>query len=138
MKDLPRLDQYPIKTHDKIRYGDTDRQGHVNNAVFVTMLQTGRVEILYNLENPLASPGCAFMIVSLTLNFHAEITWPGKVDIGTRIAKIGRSSITMEQGLFQQGKCVATASVVTAHIHAGEKRSEPINAAALQVLNALR
>ena len=25
------------------RYGDTDRQGHVNNAAFVTFCETGRV-----------------------------------------------------------------------------------------------
>ena len=101
MADLPELNQFPIKTSDKIRYADTDRQGHVNNAVFSQMLETGRVEFLYNPEDPLACENCSFVIVSLTLNFHAEITWPGNVDIGARVAKIGRGSITIEQGLFR-------------------------------------
>ena len=101
MADLPELNQFPIKTSDKIRYADTERQGHVNNAVFSQMLETGRVEFLYNPEDPLACENCSFVIVSLTLNFHAEITWPGNVDIGARVAKIGRGSITIEQGLFR-------------------------------------
>ena len=36
------LDQFPLRTRDKLRYADTDRQGHVNNAVFATFLETGR------------------------------------------------------------------------------------------------
>ncbi len=41
-KELPRLEEFPLRTSDKVRYGDTDRQGHVNNAVFSTFLETGR------------------------------------------------------------------------------------------------
>ena len=77
------------------------------------------------------------MIVSLTLDFHAEVTWPGRVEIGTRVAKIGRGSVTIEQGLFQGGRCVATASTVIVHMHDLEKRSEPIGAAASAFLNNL-
>ena len=137
MADLPELNQFPIKTSDKIRYADTERQGHVNNSVFSQMLETGRVEFLYNPEDPLACENCSFVIVSLTLNFHAEITWPGTVDIGTRVAKIGRSSITIEQGLFQDGTCRATARTVIVHKHEDEKRSEPLNEPALIFLNGL-
>jgi len=137
MKTLPELEQFPIKTYDKIRYADTDRQGHVNNAVFASLLETGRVEFLYDPDHPLASEGCSFVIVSLTLDFHAEITWPGRVEIGTRVAKIGRSSVTVGQGLFQGGRCVATASAVIVHMHNLEKRSEPISATASAFLEQL-
>lgn len=137
MPEIPVLDQFPIKTYDKIRYADTDRQGHVNNAIFANLLETGRVEILYNPDKPLASENCSFVIVSLTLNFNAEITWPGTVEIGTRIEKVGRSSITIEQGLFQDGTCVATASTVIVHMWDTDKRSEPINEQASDFLNGL-
>ncbi|MEJ2487633.1 MAG: acyl-CoA thioesterase [Anaerolineales bacterium] len=137
MPEFPELDQFPIKTYDKIRYADTDRQGHVNNEVFANLLETGRVEILYNPDNPLACKNCSFVIVSLTLNFHAEITWPGIVEIDTRVAKLGRSSITIEQGLFQDGTCVATASTVIVHMRDDVKRSEPLNDLAMSFLNGL-
>jgi acyl-CoA thioester hydrolase len=34
----PKLTDYPLRTYEKLRYADTDRQGHVNNAIFATML----------------------------------------------------------------------------------------------------
>ena len=43
---------YPVLTTDTIRYGDTDCQGHVNNAVFSTFIATGRSEILYRQQPP--------------------------------------------------------------------------------------
>ena len=57
MTITPNLDLFPLRTHDKIRYADTDRQGHVNNANFSTFLETGRTEILYNPDTPLTAPG---------------------------------------------------------------------------------
>ena len=132
------IDQFPIKTYEKLRYADTDRQGHVNNAIFSTMLETGRVEILYDPNMPLASPNCAFVIAKQTLDFHSEINWPGRVDIGTRVSKIGRSSITLEQALFQNGRIPATAETVIVQMNETTRRSEPLNDAAIERLNSLK
>jgi len=87
------LEQFPSRTYDKLRYAGTDRQGHVNNAVFSTFLETGRVEFLYNPESPLAASDGSFVIASLNLQLRAEIFWPGVVKIGTAVTRIGKSSI---------------------------------------------
>ncbi len=137
MKPAPDLNQFPIKTYEKIRYADTDRQGHVNNAVFATLLETGRVEVLYDPTHPLASPNCSFVSVSLTLNFHAEITWPGRVEIGTRVAGIGRSSVTLEQALVQEERCVATATTVIVQMNDATRRAQPLNDPAVAALTRL-
>jgi len=138
LRQTVELDHFPAKTYEKLRYGDTDRQGHVNNAVFATMFETGRVEILYDPDAPLASPNCEFVIVNLNLDFHSEITWPGRVEVGTRVAKVGRSSITFEQALFQKGRATATAKTVIVHINETTRRSEPLNDAAIERLKDLR
>ena len=105
-KTVPDLVDFPLQTFDKVRYADTDRQGHVNNAAFATFLETGRVEFLYDPDNPLAADGASFVIVNLKLNFVSEIRWPGRVEIGTAVTKIGTSSLTLYQGLFQNGRCL--------------------------------
>jgi acyl-CoA thioester hydrolase len=133
----PSLEQFPLRTYEKLRYVDTDRQGHVNNAVFATMLETGRVELLYNPARPLAEPGCSFVIARMALDFLAEIKWPGRVDIGTRIAAIGRSSTTLDQALFQDGICVATATTVIVNVN-GAGRGQPFSQAALDILGSYR
>lgn len=137
MDTQPTLDSFPCKTYEKLRYADTDRQGHVNNAVFSTMFETGRVEILYDPSTPLASSGCAFVIANLNLNFLGEIKWPGQVDIGTRVGALGRSSVTLEQALFQNGACVATASTVIVQMNESTRRSQPLSDAAAARLKSL-
>lgn len=132
------IDQFPVKTYEKLRYGDTDRQGHINNAVFATMFETGRVEILYDPDAPLTSPNCAFVIVNLTVDFHSEINWPGRVDIGTRVSKIGRSSVHFEQALFQDGRITATAKTVVVQMNETTRQSEPLSDAAIERLNTLK
>lgn len=92
------LEAFPFQTFDKVRYADTDRQGHVNNAAFSTFLETGRVEFLYNPQDPLAAEGASFVIANLSLTFLSEIIWPGRVDIGTGVAKVGNSSLRLFQG----------------------------------------
>ena len=136
MQDI-QLKDFPIQTFDKVRYADTDRQGHVNNATFSMFLETGRVEILYNPEEPLLSKGASFVIASLHLEFLREITWPGRVDIGTGILKIGNSLITIFQKLFQSKHCVAKAETVVVQVDDTTGRSKPLTEAAKQTLSGL-
>src|SRR5258708_23592060 len=122
-----RLEDFVLRTFDKLRYGDTDRQGHVNNAVFTTLLEDGRVEMSYGGESPLLDPGCAFVIGRLELDFIGEIHWPGRVQIGTRIRSISRSSLRMEQGLFQQERLVAWAESVLVQISEASRKSQALS-----------
>lgn len=132
------LDSFPLQSTDKLRYGDTDRQGHVNNAVFSTFLETGRVAALYDPEAPLAEPGCTFVIARLTIDFLAEILWPGDVQIGTRIASVGRSSMHIEQAIFQNGKCVATSQSVIVQMDETTRKSRPLSAGCVTQVEAWR
>lgn len=128
MNDIRNLkyNDYPLRTYDKTRYSDTDRQGHVNNAVFSAFLETGRVEVLLHPERPLCGLNGSFVIVNLNINLIAEIRWPGTVEIGTGIVKLGNSSIQMVQGLFQNDGLVATAETVIVHVDNETKRSSSL------------
>jgi len=117
---------FTLWTHDKLRYADTDRQGHVNNAKFATFLETGRVSFLYDPAAPLAPPGCEFVIARLTIDFRAELRWPGEVDIGSVIRTVGRSSATIGQGLFVGNQCVAAAETVIVLTDTTTRRSTPM------------
>lgn len=130
-----KLNDYPIKTYDKIRYSDTDRQGHINNAVFSTFLETGRVELIYDSSNQIISPGGSFVIAKLNLDFILELKWPGKVDIGTAILEIGTSSIKIIQGLYQNNKLAATAKTVIVQTDKRTGGSKPLSSKAKETLN---
>ena len=125
MEELQLVD-FPLITFDKVRYADTDRQGHVNNAVFAVFLETGRVEVLYNPKYPILSEGSSFVIASLKLDFLRAITWPGQVDTGTGLLKIGNSSMKIFQKLFQNAICVAHAETIIVQVDDRTGRSSPL------------
>lgn len=111
-----RLEDFPLITFDKIRYGDTDRQGHVNNASFATFLETGRAELFYKELHALLPAGASFVVANINLNLLGEVFWPGKVDIGSGVIHIGNSSIKVLQHIYYNGKCVATAETVNVQV----------------------
>jgi len=128
------LEQFLARAYDKLRFADTDRQGHVNNAVFSTLIETGRVELIYNPQAPLVSPGKSFVIANLSLQLRTEIHWPGTVDIGTAVARIGNSSMQLYQGLFQNGICCATAETVIVCVDDSTQKSTPLPDSARRAL----
>jgi acyl-CoA thioester hydrolase len=125
-KRVQVLEDFPARATDTVRYADTDRQGHVNNAVFSTFLETGRVMFLLGAGRSLAPPGTGFVIARLELDYHAELTWPGQVEIGTRLLRLGRSSFTFAQGIFQNGRCAASAVTVIVLMNEATRRSTPL------------
>lgn len=125
MRELA-LEDFPHRTHDKLRYSDTDRQGHVNNAAFATFLETGRTALLYDPEAPIVEPGTAFVLARLLLEYRAEVHWPGEVHIGSRVLEVGRSSVKLEQVIFQNGLRVANGETVIVMVDTTTRRSRPL------------
>src|SRR5438105_1715141 len=138
VRGAPTLAQFPGRTHDIIRFGDLDPQGHVNNTVFATFFETGRVAFLREPGNALSPPGTTSVLARLDINFLKELHWPGAVEIGTGIAEIGRSSFTFLQAIFHQGTCAATGRATMVMIDAATRRARPLSADAIARLEKLR
>jgi acyl-CoA thioester hydrolase len=129
------LKDFPFITFDKVRYRDTDRQGHINNAVFGTYFETGRVELLYGNKNQFLSENCSFVVAKISMDLIREIHWPGQVDVGTGLIRIGNSSLVVGANLYQNGQIVATAETVIVQVNNETKRSHPFSEEAKQRLN---
>ncbi|MCB1353296.1 MAG: acyl-CoA thioesterase [Rhodobacteraceae bacterium] len=106
------LEAFPTQVTENIRYGDTDRQGHVNNAVYATYFESGRVDLLHDSLPLLEASGCQFVIARLIVDYVREMHWPGTPVIGTGVLALGRSSATLRQAVFQDGICTAIAENV--------------------------
>ena len=136
-KQLP-LSAFPYVTFDKVRYGDTDRQGHINNAVFASFFETGRVEMLYQPSHQFLSDDCSFVVAKTTLELLAEIQWPGQVDIGTGIVRIGNSSLVIAANLYQQGRLVATSETMVVQVNIQTKTSQALNSTSKSLLEKFK
>jgi acyl-CoA thioester hydrolase len=86
---------------------------HVNNAVYATYFETGRVMLVKDRSFGRTPPGLGWMLVRLDIHFRAELRWPGTIEMGLGVAKFGRTSLTFDQVVFSEGKCVASAQAVT-------------------------
>ena len=125
-RPAPQLADYPHRVADIIRFGDLDPQGHVNNTVFATFFETGRVVMLRDPELGIGVPGATYVLVRLDINFLRELHWPGTVEIGTGVAEFGRSSFTFPQAIFHDGACAATGRATMVMIDATTRSARPL------------
>ena len=135
---VPTLEQFPGRTHDIIRFGDLDPQGHVNNTVFATFFETGRVMLLRDPGNELNAPGTTSVLAQLDIRFLREMHWPGTVEIGTATSRIGRSSYSFLQAIFHEGECAGTADATMVMIDAQTRKAKPLPQDVIARLERLR
>ena len=115
---------YPIRTYDKLRFADTDKQGHINNAVYSTFFETGRTETFQQAHEATADRDCEFVVAKVTIQYLKEMHWPGNVEVGTRIQQVGNSSLVLEQAIFQNGNLCSTNESVCVQINTASRKSQ--------------
>ena len=113
LNPAPRLEDFPYRLIDNVRFADLDPNQHVNNAVYATYFETGRVTLVKDRSFGLMPPGLGWMLVRLDIHFRAELRWPGTIEMGLGVAKFGRTSVTFDQVVFSEERCVASAQSVT-------------------------
>lgn len=111
--DRARVDPYQFWTRDTVRFSDVDRYRHINNVAIATYCETGRVEFAEALwPGSTAGQDAGWVIVKLTVTFLSQAHYPGTVEIGTRVERVGRTSCTLGQGLFKDGACFSTGEAI--------------------------
>ena len=113
-------------TTHRLRFNDTDRLGHVNNAVFAVMLEQGRSELAIETGLPIDSDTASLVIVRLELDFKREMAWPGDVTIETNLARLGTRSFTLAQRLVSGGEVCAEATTVLVVMDLATRRALPL------------
>ena len=94
-----------------IRYCDQDPIGHINNAAMAAFLEQARVALVYPLLRQFGGPHLELVIARLVIDYINELHFPGSVEVGTRIARLGSKSFTLQHGVFMAGeeRCAASA-----------------------------
>ena len=133
--DLKQRDSYRVWTQDSIRYSDLDPNNHVNNGAINAYFEDGRVRFRNaHLGHLGADVLAGFVLVKYLIEYHSMLHFPGEVDIGTTIIRVGGSSYTLGQGVFDANRCIATAEVVTVRLDPSTGRATTIDSAFRQAL----
>jgi acyl-CoA thioester hydrolase len=126
LDSTPHLEDFPYRLTDNVRFADLDPNQHVNNAVYATYFETGRVTLMKDRSYGLMPPGLAWIMVRLDIHFRAELRWPGTIEMGLGVSKFGKTSVTFDQVVFSQDRCVASAQSVTVLIEEARRKPTPL------------
>lgn len=96
-----------------LRFRDLDLLGHVNNVNLAGWLEDGRVALELPVQ-PITADyvGPVIVLVDLHIQYLEEIRMGAEVRVGTRVERIGTSSVTIGQAVFADGTCAAIAEAV--------------------------
>lgn len=130
-KPVPKLADYPHRVRDIIRFGDLDAQGHVNNAVFSTYFESGRVAMFRNPDLGIGVLDATYVLVRQEIDFLSELHWPGNVEIGTALAEFGRSSFVVVQTIFNGEICAAAGRATLVMLDTTTRRARPLTPEAM-------
>ena len=122
----PRLEDFPYRLSDNVRFADLDPNQHVNNAVYATYFETGRVTLMKDRSYGLMPEGLGWIMVRIDIHFRAELHWPGQIELGLGVARFGRTSVSFDQVVFSEGKCVASARAITVLIDEVTRKPVPL------------
>ena len=119
--------EYPHYTSLPTRWMDNDIYGHVNNALYYAFFDTVINEYLIA-EGGLditAGKVVAFAAESQCRYFRA-LAFPGVIEIGLRVGKLGNSSVRYELAIFKQGEPFASAAGYFVHVFIDREAQKPV------------
>lgn len=138
LRTLADRARFKVWSKDILRLSDLDHQRHVNNAVHPQLFTNGRYALIHRRLLPLVGHGTAFALVKITIEYLNEMHFPGEVDVGTLVRRVGNSSVTYGQAIFNNGKCAAVAESVMVMLDGQTRRPKSLPATALAELEQLR
>ncbi len=91
------------------RWKDMDALGHINNATFLTYLESGRIELLkkWDFKKP------PFIQASTKIDYLRQLSHPATLQIGQKISRVGHKSFDILTGIFVADEEKPVAQAVT-------------------------
>ncbi len=114
----------PVST----RWMDNDVYGHVNNVVYYSFFDTA-VNALLVAAGALdvKASDVVGLVASNRCDFFASVAFPDSIEVGVRVAHIGRSSARYELGVFRAGEAMAAARGEFTHVYVERATQRPVD-----------
>jgi acyl-CoA thioester hydrolase len=98
----------------------------VNNAAIAAYFETGRAELMTEAAGPPAARAFGLAVVRVAIDYRREAHYPARLRIGCAVRRIGGSSITLDQAIFQAQDCIASAEAVFVLLDRATRRPRPV------------
>jgi acyl-CoA thioester hydrolase len=120
-------DAYRAWSSITLRWGDNDVYGHVNNAVHYRwfddavnrwLIEAGLLDIIAG--DPIG------LVVATACDYFAPLAFPGEVEVGIAVERLGRSSVTYRIGIFVPGTAEPAAQGCFTHVYVDRAGRKPV------------
>ena len=110
------VEAYPFSCRLDTRFTDLDPNGHINFAAMVALLGEGRGRFHTHIGRKELSGA---VIVSMNVDYLAEVFYPEPLDVHLGVSKIGNTSWTFQQLALQNSRPVALCTSIMVMVEAG-------------------
>jgi acyl-CoA thioester hydrolase len=111
---------------EQVRFRDLDPMGHVNNAVFLTYVESARVEFLRQLGAAKTLEDMGIIVARVEIDFRAPVRLGEEVEVSARVSRFGDKSFGLDHELRVGGKVVAEAKTVLVTYDYSKREAVPI------------
>src|SRR3974390_441403 len=123
---VPTRAEFPRFLAISTRWMDNDVYGHINNVVYYSYFDTLVNEHLIHVGGlDFHDAPVVGLVVETCCRFHRSLSFPGVVDAGLRVARLGHSSVRYEIGLFAEGEDSAAADGHFVHVWVERASNRP-------------
>ena len=99
------------ETKLRVRYAEIDAQGHVNNAVYLSYFEVGRVEWLRAAGlsyRELEAQGYGIVVVEVLAHYRRAAFFDDELTLRTELADLSRASMRFEYVVSRDGELLVT------------------------------
>lgn len=108
------------------RWMDNDVYGHVNNVVYYSWFDTAvNAYLIEQGALDIHHGETIGLVIETQCNYFSPLAFPQTVEAGIRVAKLGRSSVRYEVGLFAQGEPLTAAKGHFVHVYVDKQTRRP-------------
>ena len=120
-------DAYRHFTRITTRWSDNDAYGHVNNTIYyqwfdsavnALLVGAGLLDIAHG--DPIG------LVVETGCTYFTPLSFPGEVEVGLAVERLGRSSVTYGIGVFAAGATQPAAQGHFTHVYVGRESRRPV------------
>ncbi|KXX56700.1 MULTISPECIES: acyl-CoA thioesterase [Rhodococcus] len=104
VRESPTVADFTVRRAATTRWSDNDMYGHLNNAVYYQLFDAainGWI-IEHSGLDPVAAPSVG-VVAESGCRYFEQVQFPQALEVGIRVARLGRTSVTYDLGLFPAG-----------------------------------
>ena len=112
----------------EVRFRDLDALGHINNAVYLTYMESARMAWWMRVTGRPDLRDISMILARTEVDYRSPATFGDRLEVGVRCPSMRRSSFVLEFRVEERGsgRLVAEARKVLVHYDYSTLRSTPI------------